>query len=59
MKLEVKKYKIFSEITGSLLPFYKNDEYKDFNLKRFFFIYGRKNFVRFGKIQTLKQKITY
>jgi dTDP-4-dehydrorhamnose 3,5-epimerase-like enzyme len=46
MKLEVKKYKIFSEITGSLLPFYKNDEYKDFNLKRFFFIYGRKKFLR-------------
>ena len=46
MKLEVKKYKIFSEITGSLLPFYKDNQYKNFNLKRFFFIYGKKSFLR-------------
>ena len=46
MKLEVKKYKIFSENTGSLLPFYKNDHYKNFNLKRFFFIYGKSGFSR-------------
>lgn len=46
MKLEIKKYKIFSDITGSLLPIYKKTHYKEFNLKRFFFIYGKKSFVR-------------
>ena len=46
MKLEVKKYKIFPENTGSLLPFYKNSHYNNFNLKRFFFIYGKKGVSR-------------
>jgi dTDP-4-dehydrorhamnose 3,5-epimerase-like enzyme len=46
MKLQLKKFKIFSDYTGYLIPFYKNITLKNFNLKRFFFIYGKKKYMR-------------
>ena len=46
MKLEIRKTKTFSDKTGSLIPFYKNDILKDFNLVRFFFVYGNKKYYR-------------
>ncbi len=46
MKLQIKKSKTFSDKTGSLLPFYKNDTFKNFKLERFFFVYGKKKYFR-------------
>ena len=40
------KFQIFREKSGSLIPFYYNQHYKNFRLKRFFFVYGKKNFYR-------------
>ena len=46
MKLQSKKFKKFTDRTGSLVPFYKDKSFNNFNIKRMFFIYGKKNFVR-------------
>ena len=40
------KFKIFKEKTGSLIPFYSHNHYKNFKLKRFFFVYGKKRYLR-------------
>ena len=42
MKLQQKKSKTFSNYTGSLTPFYINQSFNDFKIKRFFFVYGNK-----------------
>ena len=46
MKLQQKKSKTFSNYTGSLTPFYINQSFNDFKIKRFFFVYGNKKFFR-------------
>jgi dTDP-4-dehydrorhamnose 3,5-epimerase-like enzyme len=46
MKLKIKKFKRITDFSGSLVPFYKNESLNKFNIKRFFFIYGNKKFVR-------------
>ena len=46
MKLEIKKFSKFTDATGTLVPFYKNKSLNNFNIKRFFFIYGKKKFMR-------------
>jgi dTDP-4-dehydrorhamnose 3,5-epimerase-like enzyme len=38
--MKLKKIKVFKDNLGSLVPFYKN-QFKNFNIKRFFFIYGK------------------
>ena len=46
MKLEIKKFNKFTDVTGALVPFYKKKSLNNFNIKRFFFIYGKKKFMR-------------
>lgn len=46
MKLQQKKSKTFSNYTGSLTPFYINQSFNNFQIKRFFFVYGNKKFFR-------------
>tara|TARA_Y100001958_G_C21238351_1_gene565357 strand:+ start:2667 stop:3062 length:396 start_codon:yes stop_codon:yes gene_type:complete len=46
MKLKLKKSKTFSDKTGDLIPFYKNESLLNFNIKRFFFVYGNKRYFR-------------
>ena len=46
VKLEIKKFKHFINRTGHLTPFYKNEHFKNFKLKRFFFVYGNTSFSR-------------
>ena len=46
MKLQLKKFESLKDITGSLVPFYKNKSLNNFNIKRFFFIYGKKKYMR-------------
>ena len=42
MKIRIKKSKTFSDRTGSLIPYYKKSSLKNFNVNRFFFVYGKK-----------------
>ena len=50
-KLQIKKpalfnFKIFPEFNGTLVPFYTNSFFpKNFKLKRFFTLYGKKNIL--------------
>jgi len=46
VKLQLKKFNKFTDITGSLVPFYKKKSLSNFNIKRFFFIYGDQKFMR-------------
>ena len=46
MKIQIKKSKTYSDKTGSLIPFYKKKSLKNFNIKRFFFVYGKKKYFR-------------
>ena len=46
MKLKIKKFKRITDFSGSLVPIYKNESLNKFNIKRFFFIYGNKKFIR-------------
>ena len=46
MKLKIKNFNIFSDKTGSLIPFYINENLENFKIKRFFFLYGKKNYLR-------------
>ena len=46
MKLQLKKFERFKDITGTLVPFYENKSLNKFNIKRFFFIYGKKKHIR-------------
>ena len=46
MKLKIKKFEKFTDFTGTLVPFYKNKSLDKFNIKRFFFLYGKKKFIR-------------
>ena len=46
MKLQLKKFNKFTDPTGSLIPFYKKESLNNFNIKRFFFIHGKKKFKR-------------
>jgi hypothetical protein len=46
VKLEIKKFNKFTDVTGSLVPFYKKKSLNNFNIKRFFFIHGKKKFMR-------------
>ena len=46
MKLLLKKWKLFSDHTGSLAPFYRKKSFNNFNIKRFFFVYGNKKYFR-------------
>ena len=46
MKLQLKKFNKFTDITGSLVPFYKKKSLSNFNIQRFFFIYGDQKFMR-------------
>ena len=41
-----KSFKIYSDITGSLIPFYDHYHFKNFKIKRFFFVYGKKKYFR-------------
>ncbi len=44
---EIIKYKFFKEKTGTLTPFYIGRQLlKNFNFKRFFFLYGKKKYLR-------------
>lgn len=40
------RFNVFKEKTGTLIPFYNNDHYKNFKLKRFFFVYGKTKYFR-------------
>ena len=44
--MKILKFKVFEEKTGSLAPFYSNSHFKNFKLKRFFFVYGKKKYFR-------------
>ena len=44
--MKSKSFKIFSDKTGSLIPFYNTNHFKNFKLKRFFFVYGEKRHFR-------------
>lgn len=46
MKLRTKNFNIFSDKTGSLIPFYIDRSLDNFRLKRFFFLHGQKNYMR-------------
>jgi dTDP-4-dehydrorhamnose 3,5-epimerase-like enzyme len=46
MKLEIKKFKRITDFSGSLVPIYKDKSLNQFNIKRFFFIYGKKKIDR-------------
>ena len=46
MKLELKSSKTFLDKTGSLVPFYKKKSLNNFNINRFFFIYGNEKYSR-------------
>ena len=46
MKLKIKKFKKIIDFSGSLVPFYKDKSLNQFNIKRFFFIYGKKKIDR-------------
>ena len=46
MKLKIKKFEKFSDRTGILIPFYDNEHFKNFKIKRFFFLYGNKKYPR-------------
>ena len=46
MKIQIKKSKTYSDKTGSLIPYYKKKSLKNFNIKRFFFVYGKKKYFR-------------
>ncbi len=46
MKVHIKKSKTFSDKTGSLIPYYKKSSLKNFNINRFFFVYGKKKYFR-------------
>ena len=46
MKLQLKKTNTYSDSTGDLIPFYKKNSLKNFNIKRFFFVYGKKKYFR-------------
>ena len=46
MKIQIKKSKTYSDKTGSLIPYYKKKSLKNFDIKRFFFVYGKKRFFR-------------
>ena len=46
MKLKIKKFKKITDFSGSLVPFYKDKSLNQFNIKRFFFIYGKKKIDR-------------
>ena len=46
MKIQLKKSKTFFDKTGSLVPFYRKTSLKNFNIKRFFFVYGKKKYFR-------------
>jgi len=41
-----KLFKIYSDKTGSLIPFYNFYHFKNFKIKRFFFVYGKKKYFR-------------
>ena len=46
MKLKIKKFEKFTDFTVTLAPFYKGKSLDKFNIKRFFFLYGKKKFIR-------------
>ena len=46
MKLELKSSKTFSDKSGSLVPFYKKESLVNFNINRFFYIYGNQKYSR-------------
>jgi len=46
MKLELKSSKTFSDKSGSLVPFYKKESLANFNINRFFYIYGHQKYSR-------------
>ena len=46
MKIQFKKSKRFFDKTGSLVPFYRKTSLKNFNIRRFFFVYGKKKYFR-------------
>ena len=46
MKIQIKKSKTFFDEAGSLTPYYKKTSLKNFNIKRFFFVYGKKEYYR-------------
>ena len=46
MKLKIKKFKSFKDRTGYLRPFYDHSHFKKFKLKRFFLLYGNKEYPR-------------
>ena len=46
MKLKIKKFKKITDFSGSLVPIYKDKSLNQFNIKRFFFIYGKKKIDR-------------
>ena len=39
------KFDVFKEKTGTLIPFYNNDHYKNFKLKRFFLSMEKKDSI--------------
>tara|TARA_B110001452_G_scaffold266355_1_gene272997 strand:+ start:218 stop:616 length:399 start_codon:yes stop_codon:yes gene_type:complete len=46
MKLEIKKFKVFKDKTGDLIPFYLGKHFNNFKIKRFFFIHGSNKYLR-------------
>ena len=46
MKLQIKKFEKFTSKHGTLIPYYRNYHFKNFKIKRFFFIYGNKKYSR-------------
>jgi len=47
MNLKYFNYKSYSELSGTLVPFYKTGSFpNNFEIKRFFFLYGKKKHMR-------------
>lgn len=46
MKLKTFKFKHYKDKTGKLIPFYTKKNFNNFNIRRFFFIYGNLKYPR-------------
>jgi dTDP-4-dehydrorhamnose 3,5-epimerase-like enzyme len=46
VKLRLKKFNIYQDKTGNLVPFYTKKNFDNFKIKRFFFLYGKKSQTR-------------
>jgi hypothetical protein len=58
MNLKYFNYKSYSELSGTLVPFYKTGSFpNNFEIKRFFFLYGKKKYMRADHAHTKCEQI--